>query len=279
MPDAEKSTLLLRISAPMQAWGSNSLFEIRDTLSEPTKSGIIGLLGCACGRKRDDVEFIAKCCQLSMGVLVVKEGKHLWDYQVSGGGTWKNKPYGVACANGKNTGSPVLSRRCYLSDADFIVSLTGETDLINMLESGLKKPVWPIYLGRKSFPPAAPIFLTRTTDTDIEKALLKGLLQVVENENWLADNKTVNQGKEFKPPDWVQKIIPKDNHVIDDDSFVNLRMVIECTKNEGNPVEDAPITFEKLYRKYSRRYIKNDYVSTSRILEDIHARSNLPDKA
>ena len=38
------ATLLLRLAAPLQAWGADSKFETRKTGREPTKSGVIGLL-------------------------------------------------------------------------------------------------------------------------------------------------------------------------------------------------------------------------------------------
>ena len=44
------ATLLLRLAAPLQAWGADSKFETRKTGREPTKSGVIGfwrqLWGC-----------------------------------------------------------------------------------------------------------------------------------------------------------------------------------------------------------------------------------------
>ena len=44
------AVLLLRLSAPLQAWGTeNSKFEIRKTGREPSKSGIVGLLAAALG--------------------------------------------------------------------------------------------------------------------------------------------------------------------------------------------------------------------------------------
>ena len=38
------AVLLLRLAAPLQAWGSNSKFIIRNTEREPTKSGVVGML-------------------------------------------------------------------------------------------------------------------------------------------------------------------------------------------------------------------------------------------
>ena len=43
------ATLLLRLAAPLQAWGSDSKFETRKTDREPTKSGVVGLLAAALG--------------------------------------------------------------------------------------------------------------------------------------------------------------------------------------------------------------------------------------
>ena len=47
-------TLLLRLAAPLQSWGEDSKFETRRTRREPTKSGVIGLLAAALGRRRDE---------------------------------------------------------------------------------------------------------------------------------------------------------------------------------------------------------------------------------
>ena len=54
------ATLLLRLAAPLQAWGSDSKFETRKTDREPTKSGVVGLLAAALGLRRDDTEGLAR---------------------------------------------------------------------------------------------------------------------------------------------------------------------------------------------------------------------------
>nr|WP_208597066.1 CRISPR-associated protein Cas5 [Syntrophobacter fumaroxidans] len=43
-----KGTLLMACVGPMQAWGTRSRFQERDTEREPSKSGVVGLL-CAAG--------------------------------------------------------------------------------------------------------------------------------------------------------------------------------------------------------------------------------------
>ena len=47
------SVLLLRLAGPMQSWGVESRFTVRDTGLEPSKSGVVGLLCAALGRRRD----------------------------------------------------------------------------------------------------------------------------------------------------------------------------------------------------------------------------------
>ena len=48
------STLLLRLAGPMQSWGTQSRFTIRDSGLEPSKSGVIGLLCAALGKPRTE---------------------------------------------------------------------------------------------------------------------------------------------------------------------------------------------------------------------------------
>ena len=42
-------TLLLRLGAPLQSWGSESMYDRRETDMMPTKSGVIGMLAAALG--------------------------------------------------------------------------------------------------------------------------------------------------------------------------------------------------------------------------------------
>ena len=43
--------LLLRLVGPMQSWGMQRRFSIRDTGTEPSKSGVIGLACAAFGKR------------------------------------------------------------------------------------------------------------------------------------------------------------------------------------------------------------------------------------
>ena len=61
--------LLLRLAGPMQSWGTQSRFTVRDTGREPSKSGVVGLLCAAVGVPRDDERQIRRLAELRIAVL------------------------------------------------------------------------------------------------------------------------------------------------------------------------------------------------------------------
>lgn len=144
------NTLLLRLGGAMQSWGVQSRFGVRDTGREPSKSGVLGLVCAALGIPREDDDALARLSRLSMGVRVDREGTLKVDYH-----TAKN----VLKAGGglKET---ELSNRYYLAGALFLVGLAGD-DLAQLekIQAALRNPVWPLFLGRKSFVPGLPIWL------------------------------------------------------------------------------------------------------------------------
>lgn len=151
------STLLLRLSAPMQSWGTTSRFDERDSQLEPSKSGVIGLLCAALGRDRSQP--VDDLASLTMGVRVDREGLLMRDYHTAGGDRDPGKKT-VRLASGKLDNRTVVSRRYYLSDAVFLVGLEGkDRAFLARLHEALRAPVWPLYLGRKSFPPAESVYL------------------------------------------------------------------------------------------------------------------------
>lgn len=104
------AVLLLRLAAPLQAWGSNSKFIIRNTEREPTKSGVVGMLAAALGIQRnDDPKKLEPLTALRFGVRVEKEGRFLKDFHMV------HSP--------KTTD---VTERHYLSDAVFLVALESE---------------------------------------------------------------------------------------------------------------------------------------------------------
>ena len=146
------NVLLLRLAGPMQSWGTQSRFTIRDTGFEPSKSGVIGLICAALGRPR--AAHIDDLAALHMGVRVDHEGMMASDYHTT---------LNVIKASGAKPplGEAVVSTRYYLDDADFLVGLEGDNlHLLEEIDAALANPRWPLYLGRKAFPPGEPVRLS-----------------------------------------------------------------------------------------------------------------------
>lgn len=148
-------TVLIRLEGPLQSWGTQGRFSIRDTDSEPSKSGVIGFVGAALGMPREDTEMLRRLNTLTMAVRVDREGTLLHDYHTSGGGVFRGERHSVW-----GTKDPVPTHRFYLADASFLVGLGADDhDLIDTVTAALQNPRWPLFLGRKSCAPALPPFV------------------------------------------------------------------------------------------------------------------------
>lgn len=150
------NTIFLILEGPLQAWGERSRWSVRDTALEPTKSGVVGLLACALGLQAD-VDLRALSQQIQIGVRCDRPGVVMIDYHTVTGG--------VLSAEGKvkktaSTGlaETLVTQRAYLCDASFLVAVKADPELIKRISKALQQPCWPIYLGRKSCPPARPVF-------------------------------------------------------------------------------------------------------------------------
>lgn len=145
------TTLLLCLAGPLQSWGADSRFSVRETLREPTKSGVVGLLCAALGRGR--AEPLDDLAALRMGVRVDREGRLMRDYHIAGNG-------GYLKASGAVERSAVIpSSRYFLADAAFLVGLEGDRGVLARLHAALQRPHWSLFLGRKAFVPGVPPWL------------------------------------------------------------------------------------------------------------------------
>lgn len=165
------ATLLLRLVGPMQSWGTTSRFDERDSQLEPSKSGVLGLVCAVLGRDR--AEPVDDLARLRMGVRVDREGLLMRDYQTAGGDPDPSKKT-LVLASGDVKNRTVISPRYYLADAAFLVGLEGtDRDLLQRVHAALLTPVWPLALGRKSFPPGEPVWMKDgIRDEGLREALL-----------------------------------------------------------------------------------------------------------
>ncbi len=217
--------LLIACVGPMQSWGTRSRFQERDTEREPSKSGVIGMLCAALGRDRNEpMDDLAK---LKMGVRVDREGKLEKDFQTA---------QDVAVASGGATQN-LLSNRYYLADSAFLVGVEGPLELIQTLHDALKKPVWPIFLGRKSYVPSKPFYLK------------DGLFREVSLNDALSGYPLLVTAEEY---DRCLKMVEKGHEV-------KIRLVFETEEVTYEVRNDQPKCFALGRREYVQRYVSTCY--------------------
>lgn len=148
------NTLLLRLAAPLQSWGAGAKFDRRETQRLPTKSGVVGLLACALGRRR--TESVDDLTSLIFGVRADQAGELLRDYHTA--------------QTDKQT---YVTNRYYLADAVFVAGLQGDERLLSTLVVALERPAFPLYLGRRACPPQGKMLLGIRPGVSVEEALMQ----------------------------------------------------------------------------------------------------------
>lgn len=227
--------LLLRLTAPMQSWGVMSRFSRRDTGKEPSKSGVVGLLCAALGISRDEANtenpLFAELIKLKMGVIVLREGILQSDYHTA---------QNIAIASGGTKKPTELSTRFYLADADFVVALENENqETLKIIQTALLNPKWQLFLGRKAFAPAAPVYFREGIITT--EKLLEDFLQSRE----------------------LKEILDKYDDEFGKRSFDlngKTRLIIES--DEGSETrQDVPLSFAA--RRFTNRRVKTEFIKTN----------------
>ncbi|MCC7536682.1 MAG: type I-E CRISPR-associated protein Cas5/CasD [Deltaproteobacteria bacterium] len=223
-------TVLLRLEGPLQSWGTRSRFGRRDTESEPSKSGVLGVVGAALGMPRTDDARLARLSEAVMGVRVDREPTRMTDYHTVGDGTFRGAEYQV---HGVKEGA-VLTHRDYLQDASFLVALGFDDHALAVeVDAALRAPVWPLFLGRRSCPPSLPVHVPGgVLDASPEAALQAALYPA----------HALRQDDEGRTPP--------------------LRLVLECAPSHGDaqPRQDQPLSFRPSHRHYARRFVRTAWL-------------------
>lgn len=217
------NSLFLRLEGPMQSWGERARWSVRDSAPEPTKSGVVGLLGCALGWSADDdLRHLAE--QIRVGVRCDRPGVAQVDYHTVGGGA--ETPM-LLQADGKPKRNPTDKRphteqtwRTYLHDASFLIVVQADAALIAKLAEAVQAPHWPFFLGRKSCPPSLPVFAGVGDHPSLEDAL---------------------RVYPYHYP--LHSIVP-----------TQVRTVLECAPHEGVRRRDQ--TLSRSYRTFAPRYAR-----------------------
>ena len=225
-------TLLLRLTGPLQSWGVSSRFSIRETLNEPTKSGVVGLLCAALGWDRAAPTHtiagrprpLADLAALPFGVRVVQAGTMRRDYHTAQQvlrAKAKLKP-GKPSAGG-DLQETVLSERFYLSDAYFLAGFESEdVALLQALDQALAQPYWPLALGRKAFVPSLPVRYATLTPNAASPAATSIVSQPLAEALLAADD-----------PAWYT--LPRQRSKRESTKFPLHRLVLEAGAGAANP--------------------------------------------
>lgn len=160
--------LVFQLQAPLASWGEPAVGEYRGSHGYPSESALIGLLGAALGvRREDEVAHAALRQGYGFAVGVQSTGKLLRDYhtaQVPGRTSLKGRPHGNRRDElriPKDELNTILSTRDYRQDAACLVAVQAGPESphpLDVLAGALRKPRFVLYLGRKSCPPAAPLY-------------------------------------------------------------------------------------------------------------------------
>ncbi|WP_277259729.1 type I-E CRISPR-associated protein Cas5/CasD [Olegusella massiliensis] len=230
------TVLLLKLAGPLQSWGADSRFTERKTRHEPTKSGVIGLLAAALGRRREKA--IDDLASLRFGVRIDQPGHFESDFQTERMREWDKERLRWI----PKTSLP-LSHRYYLADAVFVVALEGDAQLLSKCARALEHPAFPLFLGRRACPPATKILLSFNEDG--------GVFQALRETSWQA---SINYQKrrEFRNQQEVKLEILTDVLKEDTDNTKGYEVV-----------RDIPLSFSQARREYAWRQVVHDFVMVS----------------
>ncbi|WP_018268673.1 type I-E CRISPR-associated protein Cas5/CasD [Methylosinus sp. LW4] len=168
-----RKLLLFQLVAPLGSFGDVAVGERRETGARPSHSALAGLLGAALGLERADPRQAEFAAALAFASRRDRLGPLIVDYHTTQtpptrkGTTWATRREELA--GKRNT---ILSRRDYRADCAFLIAcgaLEQSLFTLESLEQALRKPVFTLYLGRKSCPlglPPDPLLVEAETLVD-----------------------------------------------------------------------------------------------------------------
>lgn len=145
--------ILLRLEGALQSWGEHSKFDYRDSVEMPSKSGIVGMIGCAMGLKRGSAKLEEISKNIQIAVRCDRKGKMYVDYHTV------TAEKAILNAQGKPRCKTIVTYRTYLQDASYLAAIQTNQELASEIDDAFKNPCWTVYLGRKSCVPSVPVYI------------------------------------------------------------------------------------------------------------------------
>ncbi|WP_085341134.1 type I-E CRISPR-associated protein Cas5/CasD [Aquidulcibacter paucihalophilus] len=176
-----KRHLLMRLEAPLMAFGTTLIDSLGPVQDFPATSLITGLIANALGWNRNEATKLqALQDRLVHAVRLDLEGERLRDYQTAdldskdAGWTRSGKPEGRAGGAGTYKGQH-QRQRWYQADASALVAFrlepAEEEPSLDAVAEALNFPARPLFIGRKPCLPSTPLFAGWVEADDASQAI------------------------------------------------------------------------------------------------------------
>ncbi|MCY4382797.1 MAG: type I-E CRISPR-associated protein Cas5/CasD [Nitrospinae bacterium] len=154
--------LVFLLSGPMASFGGYAGHERRGSGPAPMRSAVLGMVGAALGIDRADTEGHAALRAYSVAVQPFQQSMPLRDYhtvQTVPTARIKRPPTRRrALERAGRAVNTMITIRDYRCDVLVGVALWGDGHWpLDLFAERLRRPEFPLYLGRKSCPPASPL--------------------------------------------------------------------------------------------------------------------------
>jgi CRISPR system Cascade subunit CasD len=175
--------VLLRFDAPLMSFGGVMVDHVGVTRSFPACSMLAGLLANALGHDhRNAAETERLQARLRHAVRCDRPGQPLVDYHTAdlsqdflSADGWTTRGTVEGRGGGPSAKGTHIRLRHYLADARYTVALTlvpaDEQPDLERIETALRTPYRPLFIGRKTCLPASPLLLGRVEAANLYEAL------------------------------------------------------------------------------------------------------------
>jgi len=177
------NVLLLRLDAPLMSFGGVVVDNRGVILDFPALSMMTGLIGNALGYDHRHANHLSVLqTRLRYAVRCDRAGQRMTDYQTVDLGQehlvdtgWTTRGAREKRGKGAATSGTSIRYREYWADAVYTAAVTlfpaEESPDLGTIAHALQEPERPLFLGRKTCLPAAPLFLALTPASSLRSAL------------------------------------------------------------------------------------------------------------